>query len=152
MENIILERKPLGNKRFQWKQKEFALSTFNCVGHDMDQTIKLCKEVGFNLLELGWGEHDKVWEAVEKCEKYGIDLLFQDLTLFGGMMHRHDDRPVSDETIRETVKRLQAKKHTIGYYVWDEPFHDEDLKQARAQIDMLLAEDPTAIAFSPCLH
>lgn len=148
MENIVLERKPLGNKRFQWKQKEFALSTFNCVGHDMDQMIKLCKEVGFNLLELGWGEHDKVWEAVEKCEKYGIDLLFQDLTLFGGMMHRHDDRPVSDETIRETVKRLQSQKHTIGYYVWDEPYDEPLFREARRQSDLLQECAPEALLFS----
>ena len=55
MEHKIYSRYPLGNKRFQWKQKEFALSTFNCIGKDMDMAIRHCKEVGFNLLELGWG-------------------------------------------------------------------------------------------------
>ena len=148
MEHKIYSRYPLGNKRFQWKQKEFALSTFNCIGKDMDMAIRHCKEVGFNLLELGWGEHDKVWEAVEKCEQYGIDLLFQDLTLFGGMMHRHDDRPVKEETIRDTVRQLQDKKHTVGYYVWDEPYDEALFTEARRQSDILLKYAPGALLFS----
>ena len=39
MKNVKYTRKPLGNKRFAWKQKDFALSTFNCIGHDMDKVI-----------------------------------------------------------------------------------------------------------------
>ena len=111
MKHMVYDRKALGNQRFQWKQKDFALSTFNCIGEDMDKAISHCKEAGFNLLELGWGRPDKVWEAVEKCEEYGIDLIFQDLSLFGGMMHRHDDRPVKDETIVETaILMLKARR------------------------------------------
>jgi len=148
MKHMVYERKTLGNRRFQWKQKEFALSTFNCIGEDMDLAIRNCKEVGFNLLELGWGRSDKVWEAVEKCEEYGIDLIFQDLSLFGGMMHRHDNRLVKDETIVDTAIKLKSKKHTIGFYVWDEPYCDSLFREARRQSDILLECVPDALLFS----
>lgn len=148
MKNISYKRKPIGNKRFAWKQKDFALSTFNCIGENMELAIKNCKEAGFNLLELGWGDHDKVWEAVEICEKVGIDLIFQDLSLFSGMMNRHDDRPVKDETIREVANIIKGKKYTIGYYVWDEPYCDYLFNEARRQSDILLECDPEALLFS----
>lgn len=148
MKNLSYQRKPLGNKRFNWKQKDFILSTFNCLGEDVDKAVKYCKEAGFNLLELGWGRHDKVWEAVEKCEKYGIDLVFQDLSLFGGMMDNHDNRKVDDNVMRETAKKLKDKKHTIGFYVWDEPHLDYLFKEARRQSDILLEADPDALMFS----
>jgi len=148
MKNTVYTRKPLGNPRFHWKQKDFALSTFNCIGEDMDLTIRNCVEAGFNLLEVGWGSHEKVWEAVEMCEKYGIDLIFQDLKYFGGMMHRHDDRPVDDNIIRQTAAKLKDKKHTIGFYVWDEPFCDYLFEEARRQSDILNKADPEALLFS----
>lgn len=148
MENKVYARKPLGNSRFNWKQKDFALSTFNCVGEDMDLTIKNCVEAGFNLLELGWASHEKAWEAAQLCEKHEIDLIFQDLTIMGGMMHRHDDRPVDDNKIREVVKELKDKKHVVGYYVWDEPYCDYLFKEARRQSDILLESDPDALLFS----
>lgn len=148
MKTKTYARKPLGNKRFKWKQREFALSTFNCVGYDMDLTIKNCKEAGFNLLELGWAPHDKAWEAVELCEKYGIDLIFQDLSQFSGMMFRHDDRPVDDNNIRKAASIIKDKKHTVGYYIWDEPYCDYMFKEARRQSDLLLECDPEALLFS----
>lgn len=148
MKQISYLRKALGNTRFQWKQKEFALSTFNCIGEDMDLAVRNCKEAGFNLLELGWGRHDKVWEAVERCEAHGIDLIFQDLSLFGGMMHRHDHRPVDDQVIRDTAKKLREKKHTVGFYVWDEPYCDYLFKEARRQANILEESYPEALLFS----
>lgn len=148
MKNIVYTRRPLGNKRFNWRQKDFTLSTFNCVGADMDLAVKNCKEAGFNLLELGWATHDQVWEAVEMCEKHGIDLIFQDLSLFGGMMDRHDDRPVNDDDIRKTVLSLKDKKHTVGFYVWDEPYCDYLFKEARRQSDIMQECDPEALLFT----
>ena len=148
MKNVVLKRKALGNKRFNWKQRDFVLSTFNCIAEDVDMAVKNCKEAGFNLLEVGWGRHDKVWETVDMCEKHGIDLIFQDLSLFGGMMDQHDKRPVDDNVIRETAAVLKNKKHTIGYYVWDEPHLDYLCKEARRQSDILLECDPDALLFS----
>ena len=148
MKHTVYTRTPLGNPRFRWKQKEFALSTFNCIGKNMDLTIANCVEAGFNLVEVGWGTHEEVWEAVEKCEKYGLDLIFQDLKYFGGMMFRHDGRPVDDERIRQTVTALKEKKHTVGFYVWDEPFCDYLFAEARRQSDIIEACDPEALLFS----
>ena len=148
MKHRIYPRKPLGNPRFAWKQRQFALSTFNCIGDDTDRTVRECKEAGFNLLEVGWGSHEKVWEAVEACEKYGIDLIFQDLSVMGGMMHRHMDRPVDDNEIRRIVGILKEKKHTVGYYVWDEPYREDLFAEARRQSDILLECDPEALLFS----
>lgn len=148
MKHIAYKRKPLGNKRFKWKQREFTLSTFNCVAEDMDKMIKNCKEAGFNLLELGWASHEKAWETVEMCEKHGIDLIFQDLSLFGGMMHYHDGREVTEEDIRRVVEKLRGKNHVIGYYIWDEPNRDYLMKEARRQSDIFNKYAPDALLFS----
>ena len=93
----VYTRTTLGNPRFRWKQNDFALSTFNCIGKDMDMTISNC-------VEVGWATHEEVWEAVEMCEKYGINLIFQDLKYFGGMMFRHDDRLVDDDVCRCSLR------------------------------------------------
>ena len=148
MKHIIYRRNPLGHRRFKWKQRDFALSTFNCIGEDVELSIRNCKEVGFNLVEVGWGRRDKVWKTVEACEKYGVDLIFQDLTLFSGMMHNHDDRPVDDNTIRRTVNKLKEKKHTIGFFVWDEPYCDYLFKEARRESDIMLESNPDLLLFS----
>ena len=148
MKHIVCTRKPLGNPRFAWKQKEFALSTFNCIGEDTERTVRELKEAGFNLLEVGWGSHEKVWEAVDACEKVGIDLLFQDLSVMGGMMGKHMHRPVDYDEIRRIASILKEKKHTVGYYVWDEPYRDDLFAQARKESDLLLECDPEALLFS----
>lgn len=148
MKEIVLKRKPLGNPRFRWKQKDFILSTFSCVGEDMDLAIRNCKEAGFNMVELGWAPHEKAWEAVELCEKYELDLLFQDMTLMGGTMDDFNIQPVPEEDIRRVAEVLRDKKHTIGYYVWDEPYTDEQFSEARRQSDILEKYDPEALMFT----
>jgi len=157
VKHTVYDRYPLGNKRFIWKQKEFILSTFACCPMKdsadgdavtvADKCVKHLKEAGFNLLELGWVNHENAWAAVDACEKYGIDLLFQDMTIMGGMQHHHLDNKVPREVVRDLVSRLKPKKHTIGYYVWDEPHSDEQLSEARRQMDMLQKEDPEALHF-----
>ena len=79
MKHLVLKRDPLGNKRFIWRQKEFALSTFGCDAGDMRKSVSNMVDAGFNTLELGWSPHEKSWEAVDLCEEYGVDLIFQDL-------------------------------------------------------------------------
>ena len=148
MKEIVLKRRPLGNERFQWKQKDFILSTFSCEADDMDLAIRNCKEVGFNIVEQGWMPHQKVWETVELCEKYGLDLLFQDMSIMGGMMENYEDRSVPEDVIRGVVEQLKDKKHTIGYYVWDEPYTDKQFTEARRQSDILNKYDSQALLFS----
>ena len=79
MKHIIYNRYPIGNKRFIWKQTEYALSTFACcplqdktdgdVREVVDKCVKHLKEAGFNILELGWAGHQGAWAAVDACEK-----------------------------------------------------------------------------------
>ena len=64
MKKITYNRYPIGNKRFNWKQKEYTLSTFSYLGkpdEEGDRLIEIveratqnCKEAGFNMLEMGW--------------------------------------------------------------------------------------------------
>ena len=148
MEQIIKTYNPLGNSRFSWKQREFVLSTFTCAATDMETSIQNWKVLGVNCVELGWATHERAWEAVELCEKYKLNLIFQDLSLMGGMMDRHMHRPVSDDTIREVAAKLKNKKYTVGFYVWDEPYREDLFAEARRQSDILHECDPEALLFS----
>ncbi len=161
MEHKILERYPLGNKRFAWKQKEFTLSTFSGVpmfdigeGEPKivaEKYVKALKEAGFTMIETGWVRHDYVWEAVEACEKYGLDMIFQDLSILGGMQQHNAGRTVTEETVRDLVSELKKKKHVIGYYVWDEPSAEEHYAEARRQMDLLEKYHPEALLFTVAL-
>lgn len=158
MEHKILKRYPIGNKRFVWKQKEYTLSTFSGfpqsgthegdINEVADKYARHLKEAGFNLMELGWVEHEGAWAAVEACEKNQINLVFQDLSMFGGMSFRYADRKVSREEIKAVVDKLTDKKYTVGYYVWDEPQSDKQLEEARRQMDILQELDPKALLFT----
>jgi len=158
MKHVIYNRYPIGNKRFNWKQKDFVLSTFSCCPHydkadgDVKEVAERCvkhlKEAGFNMLELGWVGHVGAWAAVDACEKYEIDLLFQDMTIMGGMKDHHLDNKVPREVVKNLVAELKPKKHVVGYYVWDEPYSDEQFAEARRQMDMLQEEDPEALLFT----
>ncbi len=148
MKNVILNRHPIGNKRFSWKQKDYVFSTFQCHADDMDEAIKNLKEAGFNMLEMGWMPHDKSFVAVEKCEKYGIDVLFQDFAIMGGMQERYIDRKVDESVYKEITDKFKDKKHVLGYYVWDEPYRDNELKEARNQADNLEKYAPEALLFT----
>ncbi len=161
MEHKILNRYPIGNKRFVWKQKDFTLSTFSGVPmfdigegepkEVADKYIKALKEAGFTMIETGWVRHDYVWEAVEACEKYGLDMIFQDLSILGGMQHNNMEKKVSEEQIKELTDVLKQKKHVIGYYVWDEPSEEEHYSEARRQMDLLEKYHPDALLFTVAL-
>lgn len=158
MNHKILKRKPIGNKRFNWKQKEYMISTFSGfpqsgtqvgdVNEVADRYAKHHKEAGFNLLELGWVQHEGSWAAVEACEKNEINLIFQDMSLLGGMSYHYADRKVSREEIKAVVDKLKDKKYTIGYYVWDEPQSDSQMDEARRQMDILQELAPDALLFT----
>jgi len=158
MEHKVYNRYPIGNKRFIWKQKDYVLSTFSGVPQHSshvgdlnevaDKYAKYLKEAGFNLLELGWVDHEGSWAAVDACEKNQVDLIFQDMSIMGGMQHHHADRKVPYEVIEDVVSKLKNKKYTIGYYVWDEPNTEEQMDEARRQMDMLQKADPEALLFT----
>jgi len=158
MEHKVLKRYPLGNKRFIWKQKDYILSTFagfpQKESHEgevdvvADRFAKVHKEAGFNLLECGWVHHEGAWALVDACENNGIDLLFQDMSLIGGMSFHYADRHCTREEIKAVVDKLKPKKHTIGYYVWDEPQSESQMAEARRQMDILQELDPEALHFT----
>lgn len=158
MNHKVLKRYPIGNKRFIWKQKDYVISTFSGfpqsgtqegdINEVADKYAKHHKEAGFNMLELGWVEHEGSWAAVEACEKNEINLLFQDMSLMGGMSFHYVDRKVTREEIKAVVDKLKNKKYTIGYYVWDEPKLDDQLEEARRQMDILEELDPDALLFT----
>ncbi len=148
-----LLRYPIGNKRFIWKQEQFVLSSFGCDAGNMREAVKNLTEAGFNMLELGWSPHECSWQAVELCEEYGVDLIFQDLSIMGGMQHRFLDREVkvTQAAVDELVEKTKDKKHTVGFYVWDEPWYDYQFDEARRQCDMLEKAKPDALLFTVAL-
>jgi len=158
MKHVVYDRYPIGNKRFIWKQKDFKLSTFAGVPvHDcgegvpkefVDKHVRHLKEAGFNMMELGWVKHENAWLAVDACEKQGLDLLFQDMSIMGGMNKYCLENKVPYEVVEDLVNRLKDKKHVIGYYVWDEPCTGEQLHEARRQMDMLEKAAPEALLFT----
>lgn len=158
MKKITYNRYPIGNKRFNWKQKEYTLSAFSYLGTPdeegerlleiVDRATKNCKDAGFNMLEMGWTPHNKAWAAVDACEKYGIDVIFQDLSIMGGMQHRFLENKVTEDVPKMLVEAFKDKKHMIGYYVWDEPVTEEELAEARRQMDMLEKLAPNALLFT----
>ncbi|MBQ9691985.1 MAG: hypothetical protein IJV70_02375 [Clostridia bacterium] len=157
MKKQRLERFPLGNPRFNWRQRELVLSTFNGIGLDtikdknvfaVESKMRLCRDCGFNMAEMGWADSEKAWRAAAVCDEVGLDLVFQDLSLMGGMMYRLWDRNVTDETIRATARKLKDKKHIIGFYVWDEPYDETLFNEARRQSDILHSECPNALLFT----
>jgi len=148
MKNVVYNRYPLGTEKIKWKQKEFVLSGFAAMSDDMDLAIKNLVENGFNLMESGWSPHEKTWETVEACEKYGLDFIFQDMSVMGGMMNKQLDRFVSADTIKELVESLKKYKHTVGFYVWDEPHIPAQIAEAKRQKDIIMEADPDTLPFT----
>ncbi len=155
----LLERHPLGNPHRVWRQDNYILSTFSCRGDNMRRAVRTCRDAGFNLIELGWAEHEQALEAVSLCEEYRLDLLYQDFSEFGGMQKWHLDRISSaddpeaalkahNQLLKALADKLRPYRHTIGYYVWDEPLLHEQLLEARRQADILQAHTPEKLPFT----
>ena len=147
MEHRILSRTPIGNPRRIWRQDNFVLSTFSARGRDMRSVIENCAEAGFNLLEMGWASHEQAEEALRLCEEIGIDLLYQDFSVFGGMQERNIERKVTQETVKQVTDHLRPYRHAIGVYVWDEPYVEDQCVEARRQMDLFQRENSTLLPF-----
>lgn len=135
MDHKIFVRHPLGNPHRHWRQDNFILSTFSARGSNMRKVIKNCVDAGFTMLELGWATHEQAFEAVQLCEEYGIDLLFQDFTLHGGMQE-FISREGELQSMVPLANTLAPWKRTVGVYIWDEPFRPDQLAEARRQADL----------------
>ncbi len=148
MTHRILSRNPLGNPHRPWRQDNFVLSTFQGQAGNMRDALENCKEVGFSMVELGWASHEQAEEALRLCEELELDLLFQDFSRFGGMQQYHLERTGSLTEIRDTVNHIRPYKRTVGYYIWDEPYVENQLVESRRLIDLFQHEDPTRLPFT----
>ena len=172
MKHKILNRYPIGNPRRKWRQEQFVLSQFKAHGNDMYKHVKACADVGFDTVELGWASDERAEIAVELCEQFGIDLIYQNMSRFGGAWDRDPihgnhgryytriyeklvrngawkESSFRGETdIRKVVAEKKSKKSVVGYYIWDEPFFEEQFEICRKLTDDCEAEDPSALAFT----
>ncbi len=145
MQHKILLRYPLGNPKRKWKQKDFILSNFSIRGDDTEKVVSNLKEAGFNLIECGWATHEQAENAAKYAEKYGIDLIFQDMTRYGGMQeNRFYEKNDLEGVIRDHINN----KRVIGYYIWDEPYIDDQLQEARMLTDVCECNAPELLPFS----
>lgn len=147
MNHKIFARHPLGNPHRHWRQDNFILSTFSARGSNMRKVIKNCVDAGFTMLELGWATHEQAFEAVQLCEEYGIDLLFQDFTLHGGMQE-FISREGELQSMVPLANTLAPWKRTVGVYIWDEPFRPDQLAEARRQADLYEQAAPGKLPFT----
>lgn len=148
MKHRILERRPLGNPHRLWRQDNFVLSTFSVPGNNVRRALTTCAEAGFNMVELGWASHESAEEALRICEELRMPLLFQDFSVHGGMQERYLDRYVTKEQMQKLCIHLRPWKCLAGLYVWDEPYHDDQLAEARRQADLFQAEMPDKLPFT----
>ena len=148
MEHRILKRYPIGNPRRLWMQDNFVLSTFSARGDNMRDTLENCAEAGFNMVELGWAGHDQAQEALRICEELSLPLLYQDFSVFGGMQERNLERHIAPSVARKLADELRPWKCVVGYYVWDEPYVEDQLHETRYQMDLFQKEDPARLPFT----
>ena len=172
MEHKILNRYPLRNPRRKWAQDNFILSQFKAHGNNMRKHIKACADVGFDTVELGWASNEKADAAVQLCEQFGLRLIYQNMSRFGGGWDRdpiggNDGRYFSrirtrliesgawnessfcgETDIRKVIAEKRHWNCVAGYYIWDEPFFEEQFKICRKLTDDCEDEDGTALAFT----
>lgn len=146
MQHKLLARKPVGNPRRVWKQDNFLLSVSSAgsmhtaLVEQSDYTyrktrrgVKTCIDGGFNLLGCLWADSKMAMEIVRTAERYGGNVLFQDLRRFGGMGYKNIFCETNDyKGVIEDTGRWKCIK---GYCMWDEPILQEHLEETRRMID-----------------
>ena len=172
MEHKILNRYPLQNPRRKWKQDNFILSQFKAHGNNMRKHIKACADVGFDTVELGWASNERADAAVQLCEQFGLRLIYQNMSRFGGAWDRDPihgnngyyytriyQRLVGSGSWKESsfqgetdickvIDEKRRWKSVVGYYIWDEPFFEEQFALCRKLTDDCEREDERALAFT----
>ena len=100
MKHQLLARRPVGNPRRAWRQDNFLISVASAgpmsvaleekSEHTYRKTrksVKTCVDAGFNLIGCLWADSKMSMEIVRAAERYGGNVLFQDLRRFGGTKH-----------------------------------------------------------------
>lgn len=147
MEHRILNRYPLGNPRRVWRQDNFILSTFRAHTEALREGLENCVECGFNLLEMGWASHETAEEALRLCEELQVDILFQDFSRFGGMQEWHHNHGPWNGA-KAVADHIRPYRRCYGYYIWDEPYKEGQLANARRLVDLFQKEDPSRLPFT----
>ena len=112
MEHKIYQRFPLGNPKRKWKQKSFLLSQFSAKAQDMRKALQNCKDAGFNLCEIAWASHEQAEEAARLCDEIGVDVLFQDMSRYGGMQ---ENRKCEVSDLATLIEEKRDVRHIVGY-------------------------------------
>ena len=99
-------------------------------------------------MEVGCATHDQAEEALRLCEELTLNLLYQDFSLYGGMQLHNSDRQITAQEVKAICDHVKPYKKTIGYYIWDEPYVEDQLYEARRQMDMFQYEDPARLPFT----
>lgn len=144
-----------GNRARSYRQKEFIFSTFHIGGNsgvemseeEVRAALTKIKELGMNQVELAWTHHENAWQALDVSREIGTDVVLQDMTLFGGFQDRFHKETTEDE-IRAVAEKTKDNPRLLGYYIWDEPWNDEDLESAAKQTDWFDAYAPGKLGFS----
>lgn len=155
MEKKMLARHALGNPRRIWTQDYFMLSTFSPgdvfykfddpdAAEKMRRAVKTCADAGFNLLELGWATPVQSDAAVRMCEQLGMKIIYQDLKRYGAT---GGGKPEKDD-LMGVMGDFRKWKSIAGYYIWDEPAHEEQLKETRRLMDLCQRERPDLLPFT----
>lgn len=146
---------PIGNPKRSYRQTEFLFSTFNLSGNSrvemepemVDKAVAKMKKLGLNLIETAHSAMNTSLYALEVCEREGIDVIWQNYYLFGGFQYKIH-RTTTEEEVRDIVEKTNHYKHLKGYYIWDEPWEDADVRACAEQTDWFDKYAPGKHAFS----
>lgn len=175
MKTVFLNRYPLGNEKRSWRQDNFILSvshpgtivsgqkvikamvkegkTLDDIENKdeieltMRRSVKTAKECGFNLLSLCWADYIQSRTAVEMCDDIGVDILYQNITEWGGMQTAVSVE-CTDDKLREAAEIAKNHRHILGYFSWDEPVGEEERKTARYQMDFVEKLTPDKLVYT----
>jgi hypothetical protein len=146
MEHKLLARRPIGNPRRKWKQDNFMLTVASPAPMSTAlerksaltlkktrRAVKTTIDAGFDLMGCLWSDSESAMEIVRTAERYGGNVLFQDLKRFGGMGHNNIFCETNDYegAIRDTAPWKCVK----GFCMWDEPILEERMAETRKMID-----------------
>ncbi len=145
----------IGNKKRSYRQEKFIVSTFNLSGNSrvemerdaVDKSVKKLKKLGLDLIETAHSANDTAWYALDACEREEMDVLFQNYFAFGGFQDQYNKKTTEDE-VRAIVERTSKYNCVKGYYIWDEPWEEDDLKACAEQTAWFDKYAPGKHAFS----
>ena len=159
MQHKLLARRPIGNPRRKWKQDNLMLTVASPAPMSTAlepksaltlkkarRAVKTTVDAGFDLMGCLWADPETAMEIVRTAERYGGNVLFQDLRRFGGMGSKNVFCETNDY---EGVIRDTAQWNCIkGYCMWDEPILEARLTETRKMIDYCEAVRPDLLPYT----